>query len=222
MAGFNFENVIEGKNLSIEAVPADKEKWKTLQAQSFVPDKDKFILEAYNKAFPNNKLDDVTILYSLASRSSIVGEWLAKQQVKFIDELKTPKYLEGVVDKDTVSKSEKDIVAYNQTLSDESKEIEKAARNFDAKVAEIRKKYKDSRDKLTENPVMKVLTLRQNYLPLSLLIAIENYSPKDADAPSQKAYAKELLVNYQRALLSLMKEDKEIDISKVIEDLRVK
>lgn len=70
---------------------------------------------------------------------------------------------------------------------------------------------------------MYITSLKQTDLPISLVLAIENYTPQDSEgSPDKILYARETLINFKLYLLDMLNNDESIDIKQVVEDISIK
>jgi hypothetical protein len=218
---------IESKILNdyvvIDDISENSDDWKTIKSESFRPNRETYILEKFQKEFPSQKVSDYNLLTKLASRNKTLTEWLANVSLFYSKDVEVPRYLTEVIKPDEYVILEKEIVKYNQQLSSESKELEKASQNYKETIKDISKKYKIEKDKITENKVIKILTLNQTDLPLTLALQIENFTPATIDdAPTRRAYAREVLINFQLTLIKIVQEKPSINIDELLSELNGK
>lgn len=72
-------------------------------------------------------------------------------------------------------------------------------------------------------PYARVISMNTTELPLTLQLAIENFTPaNDVNSPNKKAYARELLIRYKLELIKMIKNDPSININLVIESMQEK
>lgn len=217
------DSCVDGIIIEIDEVPTDSTNWKTIQDQSYRPDKQQFMLDKFRNDFPNQSISNYEMLANIASQNDMLGDWYSKTNLLYRKDIEVPRYLTKAISPEEYAKLEDNIVKYSEKNSLESMEIQKEASKYDAKIAEIRAKYNKERKELRTNSTIKILTLSVKELPLTCTIAISNFTPgAEESAPTSKAYAREVLINYQLGLLKIIKENPDIDIDKIIQGLRTK
>jgi len=227
MTNFSFE--VSGENYEVKSVEAEKSQdWVISKAESYVPDRDSEVLTEFKKKFPNLKVTSAKEVYELASRNKGIQEWLANFNLRFNLEIKVPFAFKNKIEAKEFSKLAENIKKINDARVDETTQTNKASDEFKLKLNQIRKKSKDTIDALkAKDQRLKILMLNSNDLPASISLAIAKYTPsqEDKDAPTQKAFAREILVNYQLALLDVLTANQEtegFDIQDVINENSLK
>lgn len=210
--------------LIMERPEPDQSGWYYIKQQSFTINKDDFILERFNEDFPHLKVNDIKQFELVLSRSTILQDWYAKTSLIYTDSIQLPVAFKDLFKPDEYQGYFKDMQQYKNNLAKQSGEIENASKEFTKKVDLINDKYKKLNDIIiASNKIYPILTLTGQLLPLSIQIEIENYTPKTGDVTQQRTvYAREMLINYKRALITKLKDDESIDVLQLIEDNRVK
>jgi hypothetical protein len=205
--------------------PNNSDDWVTIRDESQLPDRKGFIVEKFKDAFPDTKLDqDIDKAYDqigrLASRSYVINKWLITANLDYSLDAQTPSYLLPYIKPDQFKVLQSNITRLGKLAADESDEINRAAIEYKKKLDSIRDKYSKERDKLEgSNSFLKVLTVPSTYLPLTLQLAIENFTPQNTqNAPTKRAYARELLTDYKIYLLQCLQYNPDLDIDKLIMD----
>lgn len=205
--------------------PNKTDDWVTIKDESQLPDRKGFIVDKFKDAFPDTKLDsDVDKAYDqigrLASRSYVINKWLITANLDYALDAQTPSYLLPYIKPDEFKILQTNITKLGKLAAEESEEINKAAIEYKKRLDSIRDKYSKDRDRLEgSNTFLKVLTVPSTYLPLTLQLAIENYTPQNVqNSPTKRAYARELLTDYKIYLLQCLQNNPDLDIDKVIMD----
>lgn len=204
----------------VDGPPTDENKWLIVVEEKYRPDKQKFIYEEFIKDYPDIKAIDADQVYALASRSSKLNNWLSKKNLEYAIKEGSPTFYRDYVEPDVYDKASKVIQKLNEVNAKKAAEQAAAASKYQDTLKEIDDKY--SRLLSTDNSIAKVLNINTTALPLSIQLAIDNYTPAGSSSPNQKAYARECLVNYKIALLKAIKNDQKIDIEKLIKDQQEK
>jgi len=236
--GFNKDNNSEQKekqyfkgttlqfgNMKIEVEPIkqDFNDWATIKGESYTPDRAEFILDRFKQDFPEHGEVSYDLLMATISRSKPLSRWLAQTNLDYSVSAQVPEYFKDHVEPDEFNKSSKIITQYNKLLAEESQETQAAAAAYQKRIDDINKKYVALKEKYTRDNLVRILTMQSNELPITLQLAIENYTPEaDASAPDKRRYAREMVINYKVSLLKILKENPDIDINDVITRLSVK
>lgn len=200
-------------------IESEIEKWNCSLDKNYLPDKNEFIEQAFEKTF-GQELDAETI-YKLVGRNQAVQEWLAETNAKFEISVQCPQYYKGLMSDEDYKRLNKDINSFNQLNTDQSQEIEKASIKYKDEIKKISEKYEAKKSEITKNPTVKVLTLDSTKLPISLSLAIENFTPQDlTDSATKKAYAREILIRYKQLLLEEINNGKDVEL--LIEEMASK
>lgn len=201
---------------TVEEPDVDLNKWLVIAEEKYRPDKGKFVLEEFKKVYPSIKVSDVDQVYKLASRSANLNEWLAKTNIKYAVIEGAPTYFREFIDPTDFDNASKEVLKISSSLAEKAKEQATAAANYKNALAEIDKKYEKKLN--TSDKFAKILSLNTTKLPLSIQLAIENYTPATSSSPNMKAFARECLVSYKIELIKALSKDKNIDLDKLIED----
>jgi len=210
-------------NLKVELPSVDSDNWFVSKTQSLSISKDEYMLKAFNSEFPNLAITSFSQLSDLVSRSSALQDWYAIESAKYIKLVELPAFLSNSVTPAKFSTIRDSLSQYNKINSDEGKQIKALSEKFDSDLKAIRNASKAKIDKLCSDPIIRILIIKTNEMPLSLQIKINNYTPKTDDVTqSRDRYAQELLYNYQRSLIKLVDEKPDVDIEKIINRLKLK
>lgn len=217
MSNFNFTSLGYDFNVSV----SDKiEDWLIIKDEKYRPDRGNFILENFNKDFPQIKVgDDVQKVYSLCGRSTVLIEWLAKKNLEYALIQGEPTFYRDEIKVDVYKKVSDELLANSSRSKLRSQEELSAAEEYKYKMDKISKKYSDYNFIMKES---RVISMNSTELPLTLQLAIENYTPASDDSPNRRSFARELLINYKLKLIKIINEKPDVDIEALIKDAYVK
>lgn len=216
----SFEFEYAGGSFSVD-VPTDLEKWYIVEDEEYRPDRAQFVLEKFKEDFSSIKIgDNPEKVYALCSRSSKLNLWLAEANNQYALIQNTPTFYRDVIDPKEYEKVSAQLLIVSQKNRERASEELKAAQEYQAKISKIKSKYVDFK---IDNKFAKVIALNSTSLPLTLQLAIENYTPSDADdSPTKREYARELLIRYKLNLINMIKNDADVDIDTMINKLMEK
>lgn len=199
--------------------PDEESKWYVVQQQEFKIDKEEFILEKYNKDYPNFKINDFRKLLRIVSRNEKLQSWYAKTSLLFADTIQLPLAYKDLFLPDEYKEMFTDISMYKKNLAKESEEIQTLSNKFNKDLEEIQDRYKNkNKDLLSKNKYYPIITMNSNKLPLRIQLQIEDYSPQTADVvEKRKVFAREMLINYKRALIKYVSENENVDVFELID-----
>lgn len=222
MKNFNFKTSIG--EININGVPDKVDDWIIIKDEKYRPDKDKFILDQFRKDYPHVPVKDCQQVYNLGSRSSVIAEWLGRNNIQYSLIQETPTYFRDLVGPDSFRSLSNKIQKINKIQVNKAKEEEAAAFEYKNKIKEINKKYNILIEKEKEfNKELKVLTLSTNSLPLTIQLAIDNYVPgDDPTSPDKKSFAREMLIRFKQSLIKIIKDNPSVNIDEIIDEFSVK
>lgn len=219
MLNNEFDPVVDVKRPTKES-----DNWYVIQQESFTINKEDFVLRKFREDFPKLDVLDYAQFELVLNRSAKLQEWYSITSLLYTDSIQLP-----VAYKDLFNPTEyqgyfKDMQKYKGNLAKESLEIEELSSKFKQDVKDVKNKYyKLNKEIIDTNKYYPIITLNGTQLPLSIQIEIEKYTPKDGDITQQKSlYAREYLINYKRFLIQKVKENPDIDIIGLIEEMQVK
>jgi hypothetical protein len=217
-------NVFNINGLSINKPSKNKDGWYTIQQQSFSIDKGSFLVNEFNKDFPNFKCNDIEQLNDIVSRSTALKEWFRSASLKFVDSIQLPVSLKDKIEPSEYQTYFEDMQSIKDNLAKKSAEIEKASVKFNNELKSITNEYENVIKNIkSKNKIYSILTLTKEDLPLTLQFEINGYSPKVDDVVKERSsYGSELLVEYQRVLIDKLNEDPDVDINQLINENRLK
>lgn len=181
--------------------------WYAVIEDDMEPDKDKFILNKFNNDFPNSTVDDVSLIYGLASRSKIVREWYALANASFILDVQCPEYYKDAISNSEYEECSLKISMINRNIAEKTKEEQELAEKYKLERLSISNKWSKKNESLVSNTKVRIMTLTSEELPVSIQLLIEKYTPSSAsDQNAKKRYAKEMLIRYKLLLLNNTKD----------------
>lgn len=198
----------------------DPNNWLIIKEESYRPDKPKFIEQKFRKDYPNIKIKNADQVYSLASRSAILNEWLAKVNAEYAVIEGAPTYFRDFVEPKDFDNASKEVLKLSTANAAKAKAQAEAASEYKDKLIQINKEFESKLS--TSNNLAKIISLNTTCLPLSIQLAIDNYTPASSSSPNQKAYSRECLINYKIKLIEALSKDKKLDIDKLITENREK
>lgn len=204
---------------------SDKDRWKVIRDESYRPERDKFVFEKFIKDFPDfkNKIQQPSKVYSLCSRSAVLNEWLAKTNLEYASTESIPTYFRNSVSTSDWKQVEASLSEYKKIQVEKAKEELEAAKDYRNRLDQIAKEAAQKQSAVSATKYSTIINLNSTDLPLTLQLAIDNYSPAaNTQAPTQKTFAREILVEYKLALIDIVKNDSNVDIDKVIEENKTK
>lgn len=216
-------------DIVVKSVPTQVDQWYTISDTAYRPDKDKFVLDNFNKDYPNINLtgsdeDKVKRVYALASRSAKLNEWLAGVNVLYSQTETTPTFY-----RDEVTPQEYEVLSskaqqLSKIASERASAELAAAQNYAAVLSNIDATFNKRRSETMGNDkVLKVITLNSTSLPLTAQMAIENFVPAaGGTSPDKKTYAREMLIRFKLALLQKIKADPNFDLEAALDDASTK
>lgn len=207
--------------------PTNTNEWVIIKEQSYLPNKEGFIVSNFKKAFTNVTLPEADdkayeLITSLASRSSVISQWLAKANLEYSLDSQMPLYLRELVTPNEYNNLTQELQKYNKVISEFQQKRQTAATTYQNTLKGIAEQESRTLQQFGNNSYITVLSLPSTALPLTLQVAIENYTPANDNVPTKKAYMREILTNYKIYLLKELKKNPKIDIHKIIEDNKVK
>jgi len=209
--------------IPVSPIKHDKNDWATIKGESYSPDRAEFILDKFKQDFPEHGEVEYDRLMATISRSKPLSRWLAQTNVDYSISAQVPEYFKEFVEPNEFNRSSKVITEYNKILAEESQETQRLAAEYQRRMAEINNKYEKEKQKFIKDPLVRILTMQSNELPITLQLAIENFTPEaNEGAPEKRRYAREMVINYKVALLKILKEKPDINIDEVITRLSVK
>lgn len=216
---FKYKN----KVISIDEVPKNDESWIIIKDEKYKPDKDYWLFTKFTKDYPSVPVKDIKQIHNLASRSTHLSEWLAVANVEYSKIEDTPTYF-----RDFISKDEYENIANKMRLASKVN-IERAEKEYKAsieyrnKLRMINEEYNTKYSSLIDDPITQIIMLKGTDLPLSIQLAIDNFTPaKTSGSPDKKVYAREMLIRFKVSLIKFIKTNPEYQVSDLIENLRPK
>jgi len=198
----------------VDEPDSNPDNWLITKDESYRPDKQKFIEQKFRKDYPGIKVKDANQVYALASRSAKLNDWLAKANLEYAVVEGAPTYFRDYVDPKDFEQASKEVQKLSQANSDKAKAQAYAATEYKNKLAEIDKEFEKKLS--TSDNIAKIISLNSTALPLSIQLAIDNYTPASSSSPNQRAYSRECLINYKIKLLEALTKDKKLNIDKLI------
>lgn len=217
--------IIDNDTLNFDPVSIDDPKqWRVIKSESYLPDKNQFIVNCWSRDYSEFETPDADTIYRLCSRSTNLNDWLKRVNLQYVISEAPPDYLKDLIDPSEFEDSTKLLREINKISQDESIELNEEAKKYSKKVEAIKTKYLDLYNNKKVTNFVKIINLKSNDLPISFIMAIDNFSPaKGEDSPKAKTYARELLLTFKKGLLEFIKDKpKDYNIDKILEKLKAK
>lgn len=246
---FNITSTITGSSISINEPDVNPSNWMIIKEDVFKPDKDLYIYEEFIKDHSNlqkaitvyqpipnqTKVDYETTsskIYALASRSQSLNIWLARKNLGYAQNANVPTFYSDKTTPQQYAQLQKTLVGLSEIEQTRAEKLNELATNYKLEIARTEAQFDEKAKNFTNSDSsianqVKILNLNTTSLPLTLQLAIENYTPAASTgstpvAPTKKQYARELLISYKRALLDVVKAKTTVDITAVIDELSLK
>jgi hypothetical protein len=201
----------------------DNSKWYIVADEAYRPDREKFLIDKFNKEYQIPGVNGIDKLYALCSRSKALNTWLAFANAEYASTETVPTYYKDLVNKEVYNESQKTLTELSKINKLRADEEAKAAAEYSKKLIEINEKYSRRQSPLLQNKIIKILNMKSTDLPLTLQLMIENYTPADVTtAPDRRMYGRELLIRYKMSLLNILNNNADVDIDAIIAELSVK
>lgn len=225
---FNFGDAF----INVADIGSKIESWTIKESETIISDVEEVIVSEFVKDFPRIKLpegtinEQYTLITKLVSRNSSLLEWYAAKKLVYSESKQLPKYLEGFVDPKEFNKIREQLTSISDVVKESVSKRQIASDNYKQKLKAIDAEESERIGKIVrDNQVLKILLLDSSKLPLTLSLAIENYTPvDDVDdvAQNKRLYVRETLIQYKIALLKYLKENPNADIDKIVNELGLK
>jgi hypothetical protein len=221
-------------DIAIELPNSDRSKWVSYKTENVVFNKEASIVSLFENDFPTQKLigkneaEKYLFLTRLISRNIKIGIWYGAAKSKYADFTQLPLYLKKYVTPAEYKKLGYCLDALKRSVVMASENRAKAAEEYKLKLAKIDDiETSDFEIICGDSNLMRIVTLQSSALPLSLAMAIEGFSPagdssEEEVAESRKQFAKESLISFKIAILEALVIKKDINVSRLLEDIALK
>lgn len=199
------------KSLVIDLPDVNPDNWYVVQDERYRPDKDSYIENKFREEWPNVDIKGIEQVYKLASRSTSINIWLAGANAEYSKVANIPTFYKDLVSGDEFKSASDVLTNVGKTESERALKLQEAARTYEANCKKINSEADLLiKNKVSGNKLAQILMIRSNMLPINLSLAIDNFTPIDAEgAPDTRAYARELLVKFKTSLIKHLRDDKE-------------
>lgn len=214
-------------SIVIEEVSKESKSWKVIQSSEYKPDRQEWMLKKFRKEFPKQAeaVSSFEILNSLASRSMRVSQWFANSSAEFILEVDVPLYLKDLIDPKEYKNASENLQLLNKNAASRSSEEVKTVQEYKSNMEKISMKYDRINEGIIKNKIVRILSINSQYLPITLQLMIENFTPAaDGKSPDKKTYAREILTQFKISLIKYFtaKENKESDLEEFLKEIAEK
>lgn len=222
--GGEVELEFDGAKVKVELPKKTTDDWVVVLAESLEVDRSGFMMSEWNKTFGRKfKVKDFDQLSKICSTNTDLVEWWSLTSLRYSRLTQVPLHLKGEVDPDEYKTISEVISEINKINSVKQAEINEVTRELSAKRKKIEENAKIAINKLkADNVIVKILTITTQDLPISILLQIDNFNPKENPDVMKDLFAREMIINYKKALIKLVKDKPDIDIDDVISKGRTK
>lgn len=199
----------------------EKEELYTVTYKTDKITRDDYILNCWNERYPNAHTTDIERVRQFISSSSKLQHWYAQIMINYQANVQMPDYLKDVLDIKEYNKLTTDLQKYNKILQQRSDAISNAAKTFKKSLNAINASHEKEAKVLLKDKLLYILTLNRSDLPLDLQQELIDFTPKDIKSPKERRErSKEIVIEYQKSLISKVKSDPDFNIRKYVEDSR--
>lgn len=213
-----FSIVHRDKTYQIDEVGDNFEDWTVVKQESYKLSKEKIIVDKFNEEF-KFIVKDYKELTNACSRSKAFTEWLINANIAYSEEAELPLFIKDVIEPEHFSKLQTELTLINRKIADYSIRKRDLAERYKSDLKELQIKEEQETSKMKQkDKLLEVLSLNSQYLPFTLQLQIERYTPKDEEnsQESREVYARECLIKYKRALCQIVVDNPSVDITEVI------
>jgi hypothetical protein len=219
-------------NFVIEDVGPDESGWITIKSQSVTYDKTAFYVEQFNNDFPaynilgSNDLEKFNFLSELCARTPAMRKWFAATSILYSDTTQIPLYLKNAVAPSEFKRIQDKLLVLKDGLATVIQKRNDLARKYASDLDALRIEEQNIVKKtLGDDKVLQIINLKTEALPLSIQMKIQSYMPSGMDdnvSDSRRRLAQEYLAKFKVALIDLVSNNDNIDVSKIVEELELK
>lgn len=222
--GGEVELDFDGSKVKVELPKKTTDEWVVVLSESLEVDRSAFMMSEWNKSYGKKfKVKDFDQLSKICSTNTDLIEWWSLTSLRYSRLTQVPLHLKGQVDPDEFMTISEVISEINKVNSEKQSKINEVTRELSARRNKIEEDAKEEIRKLkSNNVIVKILTVNTQDLPISILLQIDNFNPKENPDVMKDLFAREMLINYKKALIQLVKNKPDIDIDDVIKKGRSK
>jgi hypothetical protein len=199
---------VDGVKFDVDEPSSDDSGWFTTRSESVSVDKPSFMMSAYKRDFPKGPVKNFDSLVDIISRSGTMSDWYSKTSGDYTETISIPSYGADILSPKKFKQVQEKLKLHKEAYSLEGKTIAEASATMQVAIENAKNIRMKACGELTNDPVIRVLSMNSSELPVSMQLAIIGYTAKDSNkAQDQNKYARELLYIYKRALLQRVIED---------------
>lgn len=212
------------QEISIDLPSLDSEEWYTVKQESYTLDKETYIEDKFREDFPQIQVKDHDQIISLVSRNRKLQTWYAKTAILYAADIQVPVFLKEELTPEEYLQQKENILKIKKIIAKYSLEKERISAELTAKISKLDEVANAEVDKIIgKDPIQHILNLDASALPLSLSLAIDNYTPVKGDVTIKtRQYSREVLINYKISLIQKVKSDPNFDVFKFTEESGLK
>lgn len=209
-----------GKVYEVNNISNNSEDWTIIEQQSFKLNKRDIILSKFKSEFEFD-VNSYEELVECCSRSRVYSKWLINANLLYSEESQVPLFLKDLIEPKEYSSIQSKLSEINANYSTYSKKKKILSEKYKNELKIIEEEEERAITKIKgHSKYLKVLSMDSTYLPFSLQILINRYTPNDSEkvAESRISYGREVLIQYKRTLCEIIKDDPTVDIDSIIEE----
>lgn len=205
--------------------PTDSEKWITIESESYIPSREEFIVQAFKVDFPHlTSVDTLEKIGNLSSRSPALSEWLARNQALYAIDAEVPLWASNFIPATQLKSIQSSLKAKGTILKECALERERLANQYQEALRAVNERQKIDLGRLQNKNYVMAFSADSSTMPLSVQLAIENFTPtSNTEGPQKRAYAKELLTQWRQHLLyKVHSSGGQFDVQNYIDEMALK
>jgi len=218
--------------INIEEVGIYEDGWITIKSQSVTIDKNSFYIDEFKSDFPSytllgsNELEKFKFLSELCSRSPELRKWYAATTLKYSDTTQLPLYLKNSVAPNEYKRVQDKLLLLKDRLASVIKKRNELAAKYSADLdaLEIEEHHVVNKT-IGDDNILKIVSLTTECLPLSIQMKIQSYMANSSDADiadNKRRLAQEYLAKFKLALIKMSKENPNLNLDYLINELQLK
>lgn len=220
------------KLIDVEDTSSVMDTWTVIQSETVEYSAASVIVKNFTEQFSSISLlgedsdSKYEFLCKLVSRNSKLLEWYAAQKLKYSDLAQLPLFAKDLIKPEEFKSLQIEMTNISDIVkSSVDKRIE-ASKVYKVKLKQIDDEERKLINKIKgDDSVIKILTLNSSKLPLTLSLAIENFTPtgdSNKAAENKRIFVRETLIQYKVGLLKFIKNNPDTDIDDVVDKLGLK
>lgn len=195
----------------VDKYTIDGDVWYALKQENWMPDRQQYVIDSWNAKFPERTVDNFEKIMSLIARSQVLSDWYASVMDKYRDSVAVPIHVQDLLPAADYEQISAKINKLNDQVAELSQKRQAEAERYKQALAKLDKEYAIIGQTKENDPLVFILTLTSDKLPLGVLDRIDEYVPRDESDPiTTKIYAREQVLRYQRYLINKHNEGEDV------------